>query len=147
MDGHFCTASPCMLPYGVLLSLAGAVAGLVVYGLRKLAGTWKPQPCARHLYEILVGIIERGAITLIAVYDVKGAGAFAAAWIGLKLASGWNRKQRDVTDSGGGTDKASDTETDDELRVGAQTSMVGSLISALFALAGAMIICGKFGTL
>ena len=135
MNGQFCTASVCQWVLGgLLVSLVlGAVAAPVRYGLRKLAGTWEPQSCKRHIYDFLIGFIERGAITVIATYDLKAGAAFATTWIGLKLASGWHRSRKDLTN-----------EEVDILAVGATTGMVGSLISALFALAGALIICGQW---
>lgn len=39
----------------------------------------------------MIGMVERFFITTIAFYDVKSAVTFSIAWIGLKLATGWNK--------------------------------------------------------
>lgn len=133
MEGHFCTNGD--WAWGLIISLlvGGVVVLPVLWGLRWLGRLDQTWDWRLICFGFVFGFIERGAITLVGAYDLEKAAAFSVVWLGLKLASGWNRPQRGMLD-------------DKQGHILARNSFValcGSLISVGFALAGAMVICGK----
>ena len=94
------------------------------------------------------GMIERLVIALIAAFNPQYAVIFAVSWMGLKLASGWNKA--------GSPNERHKPRSDREMRHkqsewekhkrAAMGSMSASLVSASFGVAGGMIIHGKIVT-
>jgi hypothetical protein len=69
---------------------------------------------------IMVGIFERVLITTLVAHDVSGGGSFIAAWVGLKMVSGWQEWSS-------GTRYA---------RAAAFMALLGNAMSILFGLVG-----------
>jgi hypothetical protein len=72
---------------------------------------------------VLVGIFERTLITTLVAYDVSGVASFIAAWIAIKMASGWQKWSV-------GTQYA---------RAAAFIALLGNVMSILFALLGGIL--------
>ena len=92
------------------------------------------------------GYIERAAITIIGIYDLQAAGVFVLTWMGLKLACYWNRpgRIRPRKDNENEIEAAEAEEIIRRVARGGLTALIGSLISALFGIAGALIATGKW---
>ena len=80
----------------------------------------------------LTGTVERIFFTLAAAFHVSGAVVAMIAWVGLKMATDWNRPG-----GAGGQNPAG----------GAWTALLGGLVSMLFALLGGVICGGLRGTI
>lgn len=142
MEGEFCSTTDRALLVGLTLSLIGG--GLCAWLIVELMNWTNPRPekipgekhdnCIKaFVSKNTMGLLERFAITAIATYNLSAAGAFILAWMGLKLAANWNRSGRGGSDDAGWRYLGRRT----------QASLTGSLVSAGFAIAGAMMICAK----
>jgi len=137
MENEVCLAiaSSCDWAAGLAFSVVagGIVTGLVVSGLRWLARVWEWNGWRLEASTAVKACVERLAITLIAVYNFEAAAAFAVVWMGLVYATYWNRPNRTLSAD------------DEEIRRWARrshTALLGYLLSAMFALGGALIVCG-----
>jgi len=72
---------------------------------------------------VLVGILERLVFTLLIVCNVSASGAFIGTWILAKIVTGWNRYTR----------------AEVQFRMTAFAGLIGSIISLLFAVLGAIL--------
>lgn len=151
MEGQFCSVGiwAFIVSWGFVVSVVGGwvFTSVVVIGLRWWADGRSPYryecPFEDKFFWItsIEGAIERIAITGIATYNLRAAGAFVIAWIGFKLLSGWNRQRRSMPHSR--DEDQRDSRDDDWLVRRAHSALTGSLVSAGTAIVGAMMICGK----
>jgi len=76
----------------------------------------------------LVGLVERLFFTLIVAFNVSGAAVCMAVWITVKMTSTWHRLLRENNPWAGPF---------------ALSSLLGNLVSMLFALIGGLVCGGK----
>ena len=109
----------------VLGALVTAVsAKLLRDWVRKKVGNKKELPeRVPFPLPMVIGIVERLIFTILLACDVSASGAFIGTWILAKIVTGWNRY----------------TKPEVEFRMIAFVGLLGSMISLLFALLGAIL--------
>lgn len=124
----------------VAVSLGGWAAERTVDRLHQLAPMPVDRDPKRKKFTRLHGQIERIWIALLAIANLGLAVAFTTAWMGLKLASNWNRP-------GGPGDNPPPDATELMARHarnrqarGALSALAGSLVSAGIAIAAGQLI-------
>jgi hypothetical protein len=78
---------------------------------------------------VMVGIFERILITTLVAYNVSGNGSFIAAWVGIKMVSGWQKWSS-------GTRYA---------RAAVFMALLGNAMSILFGLVGGILCTERRG--
>jgi hypothetical protein len=113
---------------GVSLILGWPVTEGFLYVLRRAYGIEKPSRVKR-VPSWLTGIVERLFFTIAVAYNVGGSITAMIGWIAVKLASRWI---------------GPDNENGPGARFLAFSSVLGGLVSMLFALVGGLIAGGAF---
>jgi len=95
--------------------------------LRGLRGDSDPAPWhgVQDIPPWLTGVIERLFFTVVVAFNVPGAVVAMIAWLGVKMATDWNRPPATPP-------------------AGAMSALLGGLVSMLFAVAGGLICSGIF---
>lgn len=120
---------------GLFVALGGGYLAVEVTlrALYRYQGlTAKPMRAAnepRRVPPWLTGVIERGFFTVLVAYDVSGAATAMMAWMGLKLATNWNR--------------VGNTQSPELWSAWAFSALIGGIVSLLFAVLGGFIWGGK----
>lgn len=118
------------------LGIGVFVAGFIVDGSLRLLEKWgacsipdsEAKNCGRRVVEYATGFLERLVYILLLVSEISAAAAFIGTWILAKVVTGWNQDMNE-------------TDRKEKQRVNrrAFVSLLGSLISLLFALLGAYL--------
>ena len=145
--------SICSWIYGLVFSIVGGAigAGLIVWFLRWLVfvprsllfDSSSPSRIRMWAFTNLIGALERLVISLLVLSGMTEALAFSVAWIGLKMATNWNRQGR--LEAFHFTDDISVEEKWRRVASGSLSALVGSVISVGFGVVGGLIIRGGKG--
>ena len=142
---HISSIPSCLWLDGlVVVSLvAGHIAAtIVVETLRFLGSVPRFTGSIKHsAFTVLTGVIERLAVTLLTVWSAGAALAFSGAWVGLKMAAGWNRPGRQESYQFGSD--VSEPEQWMRAARGAISSLLGSLVSLGFGIVGGLVVRGE----
>lgn len=140
--------SICSWTYGLAFSIVGGAigAGVIVWFLRWLVFVPKssrsdsssPSRIRLWAFTNLIGALERFIISLLVLSSMTAAFAFSATWIGLKMATNWNRQGR--IEAFNFTDDVSVEEKWRRVAGGSLSALMGSVISAGFGIVGGLII-------
>jgi len=109
----------------VSLILGGLVTPLFLYVLRRSIGLSYNPRSTPEVPGWLTGSMERFFFTIMVAFDVSGTSTAMIAWIGIKLATNWNRM------------------LDINLHGYAFSALLAGLLSMFFALLGGLICSGK----
>ena len=124
----------CRWTIGLVISLfvGGVVVWLFLFVLRRSLGLpAKPPRGDAKVAGVpgwLTGFVERLFFTILVGVDVAGVSTAMLGWIGLKLASNWNRSEQ----------------TDPPTRVYAFSALLAGLLSMLFSFFGGWICSGQW---